>query len=65
MTIILATALLLVGAVSGMLAYGALSNLWADYKDSATSTYLEVGLPALAVCIAALVGAALLVRRAG
>jgi hypothetical protein len=33
-----------------MLAFGALSNLWADYRDSAISTYLVIGLGALAIC---------------
>ena len=64
MRIVLAIALLLVGVVSGMLAYGALSNLWADYQDSPTSTYLLIGLPALALSAATLVSAALLVRGA-
>jgi hypothetical protein len=36
--------------VAGMLAFGALSNLWADYRDSAISTYLVIGLGALAIC---------------
>lgn len=33
----------------GLLSYGALSNLWADYQDSTTGTYLVVGLPWLAL----------------
>jgi hypothetical protein len=61
--IVLAIGLLAVGVVAGMAAYGALSNLWADYQDSPTSTYLLFGLPALGLCIAALVSAAILARR--
>jgi hypothetical protein len=34
-----------------------------DYEDSATWTYLRFGLPWLALCLAALVSAAQLVRR--
>jgi len=59
----LGLALLLVAAAgAGTLAWGALSNLWADYRDSPTSTYLMVGLPALAGCLAALAAAARLWR---
>jgi uncharacterized protein (TIGR03382 family) len=61
--IVLVAGLVFVAAVSGLAAYGALHNLWADYQDSSTSTYLEFGLPALALCIAALVGAVLVARR--
>jgi hypothetical protein len=46
------------GIGAGMLALGALSNLWADYRDSETRTYLEIGLPALAASVAALGAAA-------
>jgi hypothetical protein len=61
--IVLPIALLCLGACAGLAAYGALSNLWADYQDSATSTYLRFGLPWLALCLAALVSAVQLVRR--
>ena len=55
----LGVAVLLVAAAgAGMLSWGALSNLWADYQDSETSTYLAIGLTALAGCLAALVAAA-------
>ena len=40
-----------------MLAFGALSNLWADYRDSPMSTYLLIGLPALVGSLAALLAA--------
>jgi hypothetical protein len=49
--------LIVLAAGAGMAAIGALSNLWADYQDSPTSTYLMIGLPALAVCAAALFAA--------
>jgi hypothetical protein len=49
--------LIVVAGGAGMLAFGALSNLWADYQDSETGTYLVIGLPALAVCIVALFAA--------
>ena len=59
-----ASGLLLVLAVfAGMLAWGALQNLFSSYRDSPTSTYLLVGLPSLAVCLAALYGAARLWLR--
>jgi hypothetical protein len=54
--------LLAVAVPAGMLAWGALSNLWADYQDSPTSTYLLVGLPPLAACLGALVAALLIWR---
>ncbi len=63
MRIVLAIGLVVLGVLSGLAAYGALHNLWADYQDSPTSTYLLIGLPALALCITALVGAVLLARR--
>jgi hypothetical protein len=55
--------LLVVAVVAGMLAWGALDNLFRDYKDSATSTYLLIGLPALAISAAALYVIAWLWRR--
>ena len=60
---LLATTLLAAVAVgAGLFAWGVLSNLWADYQDSPTSTYLLLGLPALAVCLAA-VGATIRLWR--
>jgi hypothetical protein len=50
-----------VGAVA--VAWGALSNLWADYQDSPAATYLLVGLPALTLCLAALMAAASIWRQ--
>jgi hypothetical protein len=56
---VVAVAYLIAFAIgAGILALGALSNLWADYRDSETRTYLEIGLPALVACVAALVAAA-------
>ena len=55
--------LIAVAVVAGLLAWGALSNLWADYRDSPTSTYLLYGLPALLVAVAALLQAGRLWRR--
>ena len=51
----IATLVLLgLAGVAGMLAVGALQNLWSDYRDSSTSTYLLVGVPSLAVALTAL-----------
>jgi drug/metabolite transporter (DMT)-like permease len=62
MRLVLAAALLFLGAYFCWVAYGVLSNLWADYQDSSPSTYLFFGLPALALGVAALVSAVLVVR---
>jgi hypothetical protein len=40
-----------------------LQNLWADYQDSTTSTYLLFGLPLLALSLAALVSAIAVLRK--
>jgi hypothetical protein len=59
----LATALLLgLAVLAGMLAFGSLQNLWSDYRDSSTPTYLLIGVPSLLVALAALYGAARLSR---
>ena len=60
----MAVLLTVVGVIAGLFAYGALQNLWADYKDSPVSTYLLVGVPWLVLCLAALYGAVWLVRGA-
>jgi hypothetical protein len=49
--------LIAISGAAALLAFGALSNLWADYQDSTTGTYLVIGLPALAVCLATLFAA--------
>jgi len=55
--------LVALGAYAGFLAYGVLQNLWADYQDSTTSTYLMFGLPLLAFSVAALVSAVMVLRK--
>lgn len=54
--VVVAWLLVLAGALA-LLAYGALSNLWAAYRDSPVTTYLAIGLPALVGCLAALFAA--------
>jgi hypothetical protein len=49
--------------VAGLAAIGALWNLWADYQDSPTSTYLLIGLPSLALSVAAVAAGVLVLRR--
>ncbi len=46
---LLAGLLVLVSASAAVIAYGSLHNIWADYQDSSTSSYLLFGLPPLAV----------------
>jgi hypothetical protein len=46
-----------VAVLAALLAWGALSNLWADYQDSPASTYLTIGGLALAASAAALFAA--------
>ena len=48
---------------AGLLAWGVLSNLWSDYQDSPTSTYLLIGLPLLAFSVAAAISAIAALRR--
>jgi hypothetical protein len=43
--------LAVVGVASALMAYGALRNLWADYQDSTTWTYLSIGLPLVALAL--------------
>jgi hypothetical protein len=49
--------LIVVSGGAGLVAFGALANLWADDQDSGTGTYLAIGLPALSICIVALFAA--------
>jgi hypothetical protein len=58
-----AAALVALAAGCAVIAYGPLQNLWSDYQDSPTSTYLQYGLPPLAVSIAALAAAVLVLRK--
>ena len=49
--------LLLVAVIAALVALGALSNLWSDYQDSPTSTYLMFGVPPLALAAVAVAAA--------
>jgi hypothetical protein len=55
--------LALVAAGSALFAYGALANLWADYQDSPTATYLEIGLTWVALSVWAVAVAVSILRR--
>jgi hypothetical protein len=63
MRYLLAGLLVVLAAAAGFLALGPLSNLWADYQDSPTSTYLLFGLPFVALSLAALAAAAFVLRK--
>jgi hypothetical protein len=52
-----------VAIFTGVLAYGALSNLWADYRDSTIATYIFIGAFCLVMCVLALFGLFLLWGR--
>ena len=54
MRLLISLALLALAVVAGLLAWGALDNLFRGYRDSPVSTYLVIGLPALVVCLVAL-----------
>ena len=54
MRLLISLALLAFAVVAGLLAWGALDNLFRGYRDSPVSTYLVIGLPALVVCLVAL-----------
>jgi hypothetical protein len=58
-----AAAFAVVAAGSAFIAYGPLQNLWSDYQDSPTSTYLLYGLPPLVLSIASLVAAIRALRK--
>ena len=62
MRLLISLALLALAVVAGLLAWGALDNLFRGYRDSPVSTYLVIGLPALVVCLVAL-GAVILLWR--
>jgi hypothetical protein len=49
--------LIVFASVAALLALGALSNLWSDYQDSPTSTYLGIGVPALVAAVVAVIAA--------
>ena len=50
-------------ALSALAAWGALSNLWADYQDSPAITYVIFGVPFALVSVASLVALVRLLRR--
>ena len=54
MKLLASVLLIAVAVIAGMFAWGALQNLFSSYKDSPVATYLIIGLPALAVCVASL-----------
>jgi hypothetical protein len=60
---LLATLLFLIAAASAVISLGPLHNLWADYRDSPVGTYLVLGLPFLALAIAAAVAGVRVLRR--
>ena len=61
--VLVALSLCAVALWAGLAAWGVLQNLWADYQDSTTSTYLLFGLPLLALSLAALVSAIAVLRK--
>jgi len=62
MRIVYVVVLLAVGCCGLLYAWGALQNLF-GYRDSPVSTYLLIGLPSLAVALAAFVAAWRLAKR--
>jgi hypothetical protein len=56
MRVIASLLLVLLGGVACFLAWGALQNLF-GYRDSSVGTYLALGLPWLALAVAAFVAA--------
>jgi hypothetical protein len=58
-----AIALIALGCLAALLAWGPLQNLFSDYRDSPVSTYLLLGLPLLVIACAAFVGAWRLLSR--
>jgi hypothetical protein len=52
-----AVCLLAFAVVAALLGLGALENLGSGYQDSATSTYLAIGVPALVAAMVALFAA--------
>jgi|GEM_PF-2664320 len=54
---------LLASGAMALLSFGALSNLWADYQDSSTGTYLAVGLPWLVMAVAFAVAGVLMLKK--
>jgi hypothetical protein len=65
MRYVIAATLLVVAVLAGLLAWGALSNLWASTRDSSVATYLSIGVPALVVAVVAVYGAWFALVRLG
>ena len=63
MRYILAMLSLIVAVGAGLVAAGALQNLFADYKDSPDWVYLMLGLPLALASAAFLIVAVLLIRQ--
>jgi TRAP-type C4-dicarboxylate transport system permease small subunit len=64
MRFVVAAALLVIAGFAGVLAWGALSNLWDTARDGSVATYVSIGVPALVVAVVAVLGAwRALVRR--
>jgi hypothetical protein len=63
MRIATAVILILIACAAALLAWGALRNLFAGYRDSPVSTYLLVGLPWLLLAVVAFAAALQLLRR--
>lgn len=59
----LAAVLFAIAGALILLAFSALSRLWADYQDSPDSTYIEVAAIELALAAAAVLGGTLVIRR--
>ena len=62
MKVVSIPSLALLALLSGLVAYGPLSNLW-GYQDSSTGTYLLFGLPFLFVSLASLIAIAVIAVR--
>jgi hypothetical protein len=60
---LLAGLMIVLAVVFAVISLGPLSNLWSDYKDSTTGTYLLLGLPFLALSIASAIAAIGVLRR--
>ena len=57
-----AVALIVIAVGCAVISWGALQNLFADYRDSPSWTYLLFGIPWLVLASAAIVGAIRLLR---
>ena len=62
MRVVAAVALVLLGCVAALIAWGLLQNLF-GYRDSPVSTYLLLGLPWVVLAVAAFAAAWWLIMR--